>query len=123
MILEISGRQRSLLYEIAIERLTDIDALWHAVKAQNWSKAHELGQEYGAILQLLTDGLGWGEDASNGTELKCSSDVLKRALRVIRREAEVDVEEQQDMRMAVQAEAERREIFEVCDRLLDDGGD
>lgn len=118
MSITISGQQRRLLYGIAIERLTNIDAIWHAAKTQDWMKAQELGREYGSILQLLAGGLGWGDDSSDDTQLSCSSEVLEHALALIRREAAVDAEEQRDVRLMAEAQAERIEVFDVCDQLL-----
>lgn len=116
---EITGRQRDLLYEFVIDRLTGIDAVWLAVEAKEWEDAQCYGREFADLLLLLVEGLGWGAERSKPVTLAAPPDVLQRTLEAIRSDAVCESEEQRDLRLLVaETQLERQEALETCDELL-----
>ncbi|MGN6586694.1 MAG: hypothetical protein ACTHKT_04365 [Solirubrobacterales bacterium] len=122
VVLTLSGRQRDLLYLVAIQRLTGIDQVWSAIEDQRWEEAQRLGREFADLLQLLVAGLGWGDataEIAEAVRVEGSPDSLRRALETIRTEASVETEEQRDLRLRVaETEIDRRDTLEACDELL-----
>lgn len=122
MVLTLSGRQRDLLYGVAIQRLTAIDEVWRVIEDQRWEQAQRLGREFADLLGLLAEGLGWGgaiAETADAVHVEGSPDSLRRALETIRTEASVETEEQRDLRLRVaETEIDRRDTLDACDELL-----
>jgi len=122
VVLTLSGRQRDLLYGIAIQRLTGIDEVWRVIEEQRWEEAQRFGREFADLLKLLTEGLGWGDcgaEIADAVHIEGSPDSLRRALETIRIEASVETEEQRDLRLRVaEIEIDRRDTLDACEELL-----
>jgi hypothetical protein len=119
MSISITGRQRDLLYEIAIDRLTGIDDVWDAVEDHRWEDAQRLSEEFGCLLRFLTTDLGWGRGRNEPVELKTPRDALKAAMEVISREAAGGSDEEQNMRLQLAVGgADRQEILAACSEVL-----
>lgn len=118
MSIEITGRQRELLYEFITDRLTGIDSVWRLFGEKEWEKARRCGREYADFLLLLDEGLGWEPERDGPAELLVSPAVLDRALEALKVAALVDDEEQQELRLLVaRTEVRREETIKACDEL------
>jgi hypothetical protein len=115
----ITGRQRELLYDVIVTRLTAIDSVWRAVKEREWEQAQLLSREYSDLLRLVADDLGWGEGREEAIELTTPPDVLQRAIEVVMREALVEDDEQRQNRLdAAAVQVEREHAVEACNQIL-----
>jgi hypothetical protein len=115
----ISGRQRDLLYDVVVDRLTGIDDVWRSVTEGDWEMAQRLGREYSDLLCLVVDDLGWGTHRQEAVELTSPPKVIRGAIKAIRREAAVEDEEQLRQRFRVaETLIDRHDTLELCDELL-----
>jgi hypothetical protein len=115
----ISGRQRDLLYDVVVDRLTGIDDVWRSVTEGDWEMAQRLGREYSDLLCLVVDDLGWGTRRQEAVELTSPPKVIRGAIEAIRREAAVEDEEQLRQRFRVaETLIDRHDTLELCDELL-----
>ena len=81
MTISITAQQRDALYEEIVVRLSGIDAVFLAVKQNDYQRAQRLGREFADDLQLLVDDLGWGESPHrHDVDLTTPPEVLRRAL-------------------------------------------
>jgi hypothetical protein len=119
MSITITGRQRELLYDVIVSRITAIDRVWLAVEAKEWKEARLLSREFSDLLRLVGDDLGWGEGREEAVQLTVPPDVLQGAIEVIKREALVEDDEQRQNRLEVaQIQIEREDTVEACDGIL-----
>jgi hypothetical protein len=118
MSIEITGRQRELLYEFLTDRLTGIDSVWRFVADKDWEEAKRCGREYADFLLLLGEGLGWEPEWTGPATLMVSPIVLGRALKALKLDASVEDCELQELRLLVaKAELKREETINACDEL------
>lgn len=118
MSIEITGRQRELLYEFITDRLTGIDSVWRLVADKKWDEAERCRREYADFLLLLVEGLGWEPACGEPATLGVSPDVLTRALEALKLDALAEPDEQRELRLLVaQTEVRREETVDACDEL------
>jgi hypothetical protein len=87
-IATIDCDQRDALYELVLNHLSAIGDLWIAVEDNEFSKAEQLGIEFGEDLRLMHD-LGWRETAGRGgVDLTMPPHDLMELLRRLHGEAE-----------------------------------
>src|SRR5262249_47221443 len=116
MGIRITGRQRDLLYDTVTVHLSGIADVLGAVEEERWEDAQRLSREYSDRLQLLSDGLGWGSARYEAVEITSPPEVLRRALEAIRRDAEIEHEEERNMRLLLaERQVERRDTLDACD--------
>ncbi len=118
MSIEITSRQRELLYEFVTDRLTGIDSVWRLFADKNWNEAKRSGREYADFLLLLDEGLGWEPDCGKPVTLSAPPSVLGRALEALKLDALANDGEQRELRLLVaQTEVKREETIKACDEL------
>lgn len=118
MSIEITGRQRELLYEFITDRLTGIDSVWRLLGEKDWEKANRCSREFADFLLLLCEGLGWEPECSEPATLSVPPSVLGRALEALKLDALVEDCELQELRLMVaKAELKREETINACDEL------
>lgn len=117
--LTISAEERDLLYHRILIHLSGIDRVWLAARHHDFEKADRLSRQVRDELQLILDDLGWGETrGEEPVELTSPPAVVRRLAAFLRDMAsaeDADGEERQEIKAA---EAENREVRELCDRLL-----
>ena len=118
----ITARQRNLLCEDLLDRLSGIDGVWLAARRGDHETAQRLGLAYSDDLRLMCEDLGWGEESpAEAIELKTPPDVLRRVMGRLRDGA---------VRMDASEEANRAElrdnhernhlVAETCEKVLAD---
>lgn len=75
----ITAGQRDAVYDLVLDRLSGIGAVWLAASAEDFELAERLSREYSDELSVVLDDLGWG-DGPDGTEIELRADpaVLRR---------------------------------------------
>lgn len=116
----ISAEERDLLYHRILIHLSGIDRVWLAARHHDFEEADRLSRQVRDELQLILDDLGWGETRGEGpVELTSPPDVVRRLAVFLRDLASAeDVDEREERQEIKVAEAENREVRELCDRLL-----
>jgi len=119
MTLEISARQRDLLYEQILDRMTGVGDIWLAVAAGDFDAAERLGREFCDDFALISTDLGWGEGSGGAIELTTPPDILRRALSrhcdlALMREAR----EKTERRELNAAKEDNDLLVQVCHRLM-----
>ncbi len=119
MSIQITGRQRELLYEFVTDRLTGVDSVWRHVADKNWGAATRCNREYADFLLLLAEGLGWEPECRESTALTVPPSVLGRALKALKLDVSVEDFEQRELRLLVaHTEVRREETITTCEELL-----
>jgi|SRR6478752_9032934 len=123
MSIVISREERDTLYSRIVLRLNGIDAVYHAVVAEDWPAAQRLGAEFSDLLRLVCGDLGWGEGADAQLTLATSPDVLRRAASALRQAAVFEREHgERDRAEAAEEVEEARRLEETCERILSEVG-
>jgi hypothetical protein len=120
MSITITAEQRNLLYDEMLERLSGIDDVRLAIERDDCEAAQRLGLIFSDDLRLVTEDLGWGEDAPSETiELGAPADVLRRSLGRLRERVEaLDASEERE-RSELRKNQERNQlVVETCRQLL-----
>lgn len=118
MSIEITDRQRELLYEFVTDRLTGIDSVWRLYGDKDWEKAKHCGRKYADFLLLLDEGLGWEPERSGSATLSVPPSVLGRVLEALKLDVSVEDGELHELRLlAARAELKREETVNACDEL------
>jgi hypothetical protein len=115
----ITAAQRDALYRQILDRLRTADDLSLLVEQADPTAAKSLAREVTDDLQLVLDGLGWGETSNAGVELDLPSAQLRRTF-VRLRERAVERREASSQELAdTQTPYERALIvIETCDQVL-----
>jgi hypothetical protein len=115
----ITAAQRDALYRQILDRLRTADDLSLLVEQDDPAAARSLAREVTDDLQLVLDGLGWGETSNVGVELDLPSVQLRRTFARLRERA-VEQREASSQELAdTQTPYERALIvIETCDQVL-----
>jgi hypothetical protein len=108
MPITITAEQRNLLYDDILTHLSGIGDIELALNKKDYETAHRLGLVFSDELRLMSEDLGWEEEAlGEAIELRTPPDVLRRALSRLR-----------DVALAADAgeEKERAELRENTER-------
>lgn len=122
MSIAITARQRDLLYDEILDRLSGIGDVWLAVCAKDFERAGRLALAYSDDLRIVGDDLGWGDAHDRAPiELTTPPDVLRRALARMRDGAQrLDASEEAE-RSQLRANQEHNQLVaETCRQLLAD---
>jgi hypothetical protein len=114
----ITAAQRDAIYQQILDHLRRADDLALLVEQDDLGAARRLAREVTDDLQLVLDGLGWGETSSGVVELPLPADQLRRTFARLRERA---VEQREATSEAIEAGApyERAVIvIETCDQVL-----
>lgn len=115
----ITAAQRDALYRQILDRLRNAGDLSLLVEQDDPGAARRLAREVTDELQLVLDGLGWGETSNVGVELDLPSAQLRRTLGRLRERAVEQREASSQELDDTQTPYERALIvIETCDQVL-----
>jgi hypothetical protein len=119
MNVTLSPEERDRLYEQILVHLSGIGDVWLAIEQEDFVAADRLGREFGEELQVVLDGLGWGDLAGREVRLTSSPEVLLRVFARLRDRAQDQRQSEEEER----AEAERAAqgnhlVIETCERII-----
>lgn len=120
MPLTITAQQRNLLYDDILTHLGGIGDIELAMNKKDYGTAHRLGLVFSDELRLMSEDLGWEEEApGERIELHTPPDVLRRALSRLRDIALTADASEEAERAELRENAERNHlIVEACRQVL-----
>lgn len=115
---KISAAQRNAIYQQILDHMSNAGDLSLLVEQGDLSAARRLAREVSDDLQLVLDGLGWGETTSGGdVDLNLPAEQLRRTFSRLRERA-VEQSEASSQELG-ELEYERALIvIETCDQVL-----
>jgi hypothetical protein len=115
----ITAAQRNALYRQILDRLRNAGDLSLLVEQNDPGAARRLAREVTDDLQLVLDGLGWGETSNVGVELDLPAVQLRRTFARLRERAVEQREASSHELGDAQTPYERSLIvIETCDQVL-----
>lgn len=120
MPITITAEQRNLLYDHILDHLSGIGDIEIALTQEKYEMARRLGMTFSDELRLMSEDLGWGEEASAAAiELKTPPDVLRRALTRFRDMTQALDASEEGARTELRENAERNHlVIAACQQVL-----